>query len=67
ELWLDIFRGLPRDTIKTLALTCEKFRDISCPFLFAHFGFHPYSINRNTQVILLPPGLVVEEALGRLD
>ncbi|KAF7376512.1 hypothetical protein MSAN_00067200 [Mycena sanguinolenta] len=66
ELWLDIFRYLPRDTIETISLTSSTFRDVSRPFLFAHFDFHPYAVGK-AGAILLPPNIVIDEALERLE
>ncbi|KAJ6498878.1 hypothetical protein C8R45DRAFT_797285, partial [Mycena sanguinolenta] len=67
ELWIDeIFPGLPRDTIKALSLTSEMFRDLSRPFVFAHFVFHPYAVGTERDIIL-PPNIMVDRALERLE
>ncbi|KAJ6498902.1 hypothetical protein C8R45DRAFT_821112, partial [Mycena sanguinolenta] len=65
ELWLDIFRRLPRDTIKALFLTSSIFKDVCRSFLFAHLDFHPYAIR--DRKIVLPPSLEITRALERLE
>ncbi|KAJ6498881.1 hypothetical protein C8R45DRAFT_1125651 [Mycena sanguinolenta] len=61
ELLLEIFRSLPRDTIKALSLACKQFREISRPFLFTHLHFHPYAVRND--VILLPPSIEAKRVL----
>ncbi|KAJ7480680.1 hypothetical protein FB451DRAFT_1171276 [Mycena latifolia] len=43
ELWLQIFRILPQDTLPNVSLTNRTFRGIIYPLLFAHFDFHTHS------------------------
>ncbi|KAF8206877.1 hypothetical protein K438DRAFT_1483360, partial [Mycena galopus ATCC 62051] len=64
ELWLEIFRSLPRDTLKALSLT--SFKGISRPLLFTHLDFHPYTLYSG-EVVLLPRKTEVNRSLERLD
>ncbi|KAJ6506822.1 hypothetical protein C8R45DRAFT_970662 [Mycena sanguinolenta] len=68
EVWLDVFRTIPRDTLKALSLTSTNFKDISRPLLFTHFIFHPYAFqNRQSDTVLLPPDTEITASLDRLD
>ncbi|KAF8173589.1 hypothetical protein K438DRAFT_1850393 [Mycena galopus ATCC 62051] len=65
ELWLEIFRWVPKKTLKALSLTHTKFKDISRPLVFSHLDLHPYAFAKD--VILLPRPANVAKTLERLD
>ncbi|KAJ6506791.1 hypothetical protein C8R45DRAFT_970577 [Mycena sanguinolenta] len=68
EVWLDIFRLLPRDNFETLSLTSTNFKDISRPLLFTHFKFRPYAFHsRQRETVLFPTDTKITASFDRLD
>ncbi|KAJ7644703.1 hypothetical protein FB45DRAFT_1053392 [Roridomyces roridus] len=45
EIWLEIFRSLPRQALMRVHSTHRQFTAISRPLLFTHFTFHPYLLD----------------------
>ncbi|KAJ7714511.1 hypothetical protein B0H16DRAFT_1618636 [Mycena metata] len=66
ELWLEVFKTLPRENLKDVSLTFHLFCRITRPLLFTHFDFHPYCIGANG-ALLLPQKEHVDMALERLN
>ncbi|KAJ7776944.1 hypothetical protein DFH07DRAFT_731415, partial [Mycena maculata] len=67
ELWLEVFHHLPRQSLKNVSLTYQKFKGISRLLLFAHLDFHPYAVGAKGDVLLLPQAKEVTRSLKRLD
>ncbi|KAJ7644726.1 hypothetical protein FB45DRAFT_1021472 [Roridomyces roridus] len=42
EIWLEIFRSLPRQNLTCIHSIHRQFAAISRQLLFAHFTFHPF-------------------------
>ncbi|KAJ7644753.1 hypothetical protein FB45DRAFT_1116496 [Roridomyces roridus] len=67
ELWIEIFGLLPLDSIKNIYATDKHFARTSRAFLFRHFVFYPYHIDRVSRHVVLPAPDGVQFALGRLE
>ncbi|KAJ7776899.1 hypothetical protein DFH07DRAFT_798134 [Mycena maculata] len=73
ELWLEVFRHLPLDTLRDVSTTSHIFGRLSRPFLFSHLDFHPYATRPYARhgfashVLLLPEAAEVERVLERLN
>ncbi|KAJ7149183.1 hypothetical protein C8R43DRAFT_1007425 [Mycena crocata] len=64
ELWLEIFRNLPRASLRNISLTDRYFSGISRPLLFTTFDFHPYAVSAGSD---LPFHTATTKSMERLN
>ncbi|KAJ7061641.1 hypothetical protein C8F01DRAFT_1230879 [Mycena amicta] len=63
EVWLEIFKLLPKPSLSSIVATCRTFAQLARPLLFATFVFEPYgddlvgdgSVGDNQLQLYLPP------------
>ncbi|KAJ7046366.1 hypothetical protein C8F04DRAFT_1227507 [Mycena alexandri] len=69
ELWLEIFKLIPRECLMKASLTFRAFYRITRPLIFTHFHFHPYCLIQSAYggVLLLPRKEKIALARERLD
>ncbi|KAJ6546749.1 hypothetical protein DFH09DRAFT_1506516 [Mycena vulgaris] len=66
ELWVEVFKYLPKTSLRDVSSTYRTFSRISCPLVFSDFDFHPYTIDADGRR-LLPSAAEVERSFEQLN
>ncbi|KAJ6546755.1 hypothetical protein DFH09DRAFT_1506527 [Mycena vulgaris] len=66
ELWVEVFKYLPKTCLRDVSSTYRTFSRISRPLVFSDFDFHPYAVGAGDRR-LLPSATEVKRSFERLN